>query len=156
MLDPSMIAASRQRRGRTGVVTRTYAGGFSLIEVLVGLLLFSLGILGLVGMQASMTETQTVSKVRTDASYLANELIGIMWTDIGNLGNYTTTGCATYARCADWQAKLSAQLPQGTLQELTPDTSANATAGDIKITIKWTMPNGASHQYTTTANVRRA
>jgi type IV pilus assembly protein PilV len=128
--------------------------GISLIEVLVGLLLFSFGILGLVGLQASMTQGQTVSKTRTDASYLANELIGIMWSDITHIGSYTTAGCDSYARCADWKAKLAAQLPRGDLVELTPDVGTGATAGDVLITIKWTMPDGSEHKYTTTTTVR--
>ena len=86
--------------------------GISLIEVLVGLMLFSFGILGLVGLQASMTEAQTDSKFRADAAYLADELVGIMWSQVGinasdlsGLASYTTAGCGSIPQCADWQAK---------------------------------------------------
>ena len=44
--------------------------GFALIEVLVAVLLFAIGILGMVGLQASMTQAQTESKVRADAANL--------------------------------------------------------------------------------------
>jgi len=135
--------------------------GISLIEVLVGLMLFSFGILGLVGLQASMTEAQTDSKFRADAAYLADELVGIMWSQVGinasdlsGLASYTTAGCGSIPQCADWQAKLSSQLPQGTLSELTVDANvASATVGNVKITLQWTMPNGSAHKYTTIGNV---
>jgi type IV pilus assembly protein PilV len=132
--------------------TRRNARGIMLIEVLVALLLFAFGILGLVGLQASMTQTQGASKVRADAAYLASELLGIMWSDATNLANYTTAGCAGYPRCNDWKNKLETQLPGGTLTQLTFDGAT----GDVFLRIDWAMPNGGTHKYTTNATVRAA
>src|SRR6478609_3833018 len=90
-------------------VTRAGAeSGFALIEVMVGLLLFSIGILGLVGVQGAMTQSQTAAKFRADAAFLASEAIGTMWTDRANLNAYVTspgTPC-TATRCAAWVAKV--------------------------------------------------
>ena len=62
--------------------------GFMLLEVLVALLIFSIGVLGIVGLQASMTKAQTGSKFRADAAFLAQRLVGGMWSDRSGLNNY--------------------------------------------------------------------
>lgn len=53
--------------------------GALLIEVLVSILIFSVGILGVVGLQASAVRASTDAKYRSEAGLLANELIGKMW-----------------------------------------------------------------------------
>ncbi|MCK6406426.1 MAG: type IV pilus modification protein PilV [Rhodocyclaceae bacterium] len=50
-----------------------------LLEALVAIVIFSLGVLGVVGMQASAVSTVQDAKYRTDAGLLANELLGLMW-----------------------------------------------------------------------------
>jgi type IV pilus assembly protein PilV len=50
-----------------------------LIEALIALLIFSVGILGIVGLQASAVNTSADAKYRSEAALLANELIGRMW-----------------------------------------------------------------------------
>ena len=52
------------------------ARGFALIEALIALLIFSLAVLGLVGLQAAMTRASTGAKYRAEATYLATDLIG--------------------------------------------------------------------------------
>jgi type IV pilus assembly protein PilV len=131
---------------------RRNASGIMMIEVLVSLLLFAFGILGLVGLQASMTQAQGASKVRADASYLASELVGIMWSDAANLANYTTAGCPNHPRCQDWKNKLETQLPGGTLQDLQYDVAS----GEVSLEIRWTVPNGGTHKYTTISTVKSA
>jgi type IV pilus assembly protein PilV len=50
-----------------------------LLEALIGILIFSLGILSLVALQATSIQLTSDAKYRTDASLLANRLIGQMW-----------------------------------------------------------------------------
>lgn len=111
-----------------------------LIEVLVSVLLFSVGVLALVGLQANMNQTQGAAKVRTDASYLATELTGLMWSDKANLDSYTTANCNGYARCKAWMAKVTQALPNGT-------ATVSVASGDITILITWSLPDGGSHKY---------
>ena len=54
--------------------------GVMLLEALIAILIFSLGVLGIVGMQASAIKASRDAKYRTDAGLLANELIGQMWS----------------------------------------------------------------------------
>ena len=59
---------------------RKSQSGVMLLEALIASLIFSLGILGVVGMQASAVKASRDAKYRTDAALLANELIGEMWS----------------------------------------------------------------------------
>jgi len=53
--------------------------GVMLIEALIAILIFSIGILGIVGLQSSAVKASTDAKYRSEAALLANELIGRMW-----------------------------------------------------------------------------
>jgi type IV pilus assembly protein PilV len=141
---------------------RAHSAGFAMIEVLVAILLFVIGILGLIGLQAAMTQAQSESKVRADAANLVDELSALMWSELGNkatianLTNYTTGGCGTSAACTAWRAKLGQVLPGGSLKELTFDDTVDTwaeTHGLVKVTLAWTLPNGGEHQYVATFNV---
>ncbi len=124
------------------------ARGYMLIEVLVSFVVFSVGVLALVGLQARMGRAQTAAKARADASYLANELVGVMWSDLGNLGSYAN--CAAYARCLDWQNKVAQSLPAGTGTVV----SVDASTGAVSIRIQWKQSSDDTHTYATTARVR--
>lgn len=54
--------------------------GVMLIEALIAILIFSIGVLGIIGLQGSAVKASTDSKYRSEAALLANELIGRMWS----------------------------------------------------------------------------
>jgi len=124
--------------------------GFAITDVLMAILLFSVGVLGLVGLQGAMTKTQLEAKVRADASYLANELVAQIWSDTININSYSESGCEGYAPCNTWQSKVTSSLPGGT-GEVTTNSS-----GDVTITITWTNTAGDQHQYVTQTTVSAA
>lgn len=72
--------------------------GVMLLEALVGVLIFSIGILGMVSMQATAIQNSAAATYRTEASYLANQIIGTMWADRTNLASYSLNNGGT--RCA--------------------------------------------------------
>lgn len=118
--------------------------GIALLEALIGILIFAFGVLGLVGLQASMTRAQTGAKIRADAASLANELAGIMWSDsAANLASYATANCAAYARCKDWQSKVAGALPSA----VTNVSIVNAATGEVLVSLNWTVPNEGAHQF---------
>lgn len=49
--------------------------GFSLLEALVAMVIFSLGVLGLIGLQAEAVRSSTDAKFRADAAFLADSII---------------------------------------------------------------------------------
>ena len=55
--------------------------GAYLLEALIGILIFSFGILGIVGLQAQAIRFTNDSEYRAEAVYLANSLISQMWTE---------------------------------------------------------------------------
>ena len=139
-----------QRKIRSARPPCRSARGVALIEALVGLLIFSFGVLGLIGLQATMSKAQTGAKFRADASNLTAELLGVMWSDsAGNQSKYATANCDDYARCADWKRKLVAQLPAAT-----PTLTVDATSGEVDVSIEWTQPGEGKHRYTTSAMVQ--
>jgi type IV pilus assembly protein PilV len=125
--------------------------GGTLIEVLVAMLIFMFGVLGLVGLQGGMTRAQTDAKFRADASYLAGELTGTIWADTVNVAKYDSTGCDAYGPCSDWKKKVAQVMPASQ----TIVTVVVAT-GSVNIVIKWSTPAGETHQYTTVATVLSA
>ena len=61
--------------------TRHRQTGAYLLEALIGILIFSFGILGIVGLQAQAIRVTNDAEMRAEAIYLANSLISKMWTD---------------------------------------------------------------------------
>ena len=128
------------------------ARGFMLLEVLIAILIFSIGVLGIVGLQASMTKAQTGSKFRADATYLAQKLIGTLWVDRTNLAAYNSANCASNTRCNQWLGEVARALPAGTAaltvtpQALEADGTQSAL---VTVIVSWTPPNEEQHSYTT-------
>ncbi|HRL75758.1 MAG TPA: hypothetical protein PK440_05250 [Candidatus Accumulibacter phosphatis] len=144
--------------------------GVMLLEALIAILIFSLGILSLVALQATAVQLTSDAKYRTDATLLANRLIGQMWTSSGNLAALQTafqTGGAAYNA---WLADVSGRegLPGvvaassgvvSTLPTVTVDVTAGATAGQVVITLFWRTPemplNAAGHRHVVVSQISR-
>lgn len=118
--------------------------GSVLLEALIGFLIFAVGVLGLVGLQVSMTRAQTSTKVRADAAQLANEILGIMWADrASNHGLYTGASCASHSPCKEWQLKVSRTLPGG----LAVVNFQPANLNEVQVTLTWSLPEEGLHKF---------
>lgn len=134
---------------RTHSNPRRRQSGVALLEAMVGFLIFTIGVLGLIGLQASMTRAQTSAKYRAEASLLANEVIGVMWGDApANQPNYTDGACAGYARCNEWREKVATLLPGGS-----GVVTHDATRGQVEVSITWTQPDEGEHRLVVNAVV---
>lgn len=111
------------------------------------MLIFMLGVLGLVGLQGTMTRAQTDSKMRADAANLASEVIGRMWVDIANVSSYAGTTTCAAASCVEWRNKVTSVLPGG---GAAITVEAN---GDVAVTVSWAMPGGETHRYVTRSTI---
>lgn len=128
--------------------------GFTLIEALAAILMFSLGVLALVGLQATAVQLSGNAKMRADASLLAGRLIGQMWTGDRTptilKGNYQTDGAAYKV----WQTDVEAALPGA---KDNPPTVVITDTGQVTITILWKAPNEPAsepvHQHVTVAQI---
>jgi len=139
--------------------------GVMLLEALIAILIFSIGILAVVGMQSIAIKDVTSAKYRSEAAYLAQELLSQMWTDNGNIGTYAYTGTGTVpTKIADWVAKVQQKLPDSTNQlpivTLTNPTpnAVTPTGATVQITVRWRLPeeitqNLPAHTHTVIAFV---
>jgi type IV pilus assembly protein PilV len=122
---------------------RGRAAGFTLIEVLVSILVFSVGVLGLVGLQAQVTRNSVEASERGRAAMMANELIAEMWK-----AGSTTVPDAAYTA---WEARvkdpkvLGLNEGEGKLDYLKDEV------GTVVVTITWTsvVRDGETSRYFT-------
>jgi type IV pilus assembly protein PilV len=132
-----------------------HQSGVILLEALLAILIFSLGILALVGLQAAAVKQSADAKYRTEAALLTNEIIGQMWvsdrTTAVLQANFNTGGTAYN----NWFARVSGILPGVAAN---PPTVAIDGQGIATVTVSWAAPNEPAgtqpHQYVAIAQIR--
>ncbi len=113
--------------------------GMSLIEVLASVLIFSIGVLGLVALQARATQYSRDAEDRNRAALLANEAVTLMWGNhSGNLPAVLPSTVYT-----DWVARVSNNTVLG-LPNGTGTVTYNATTNLSTVTIQWQEPSRGS------------
>lgn len=123
-------------------------GGIVLIEVLIATVIFAIGILAVIGLQASAIASVADSKFRMDASAIANRTLGAIWAKQTGLTAGTTV------------APVS-ELPNGTAATtLTPvldPLDVTKTVGyAATVLIQWQPPNTKSsdiHRFSAVARI---
>lgn len=108
----------------------------ALIEVLVSILLFSLGILGMIGLQTRAMNFSVDAADRNRAALLANEIATTMWLN-NSITVDTSAGTAWATRIADTSKD---GLPGATATVAAVTTLVNT----ADITIEWTPPQRSS------------
>jgi len=118
--------------------------GVMLLEALIAILVFSIGILAVVGMQGVAIKTVTDAKYRSEAAFLANDLLSQMWSDTASLGagSYEYPGSGTVpAKLTAWKARVDARLPgTASAEPSVAVTNVTAQGGTVKIVIQWRLP----------------
>jgi type IV pilus assembly protein PilV len=131
---------------RTGLKVRRKAKnqlGFSLIEGLIAIALFSFGVLAIMNLQAQTIKHGGEAKYRIDASFLANQLVGQMWADRANLADYTN---GAYIHRYNWGKAVASTLPSG-------NAVVVVNGSQVTITVTWQAPGQSMHQYVTATNI---
>ncbi|MGE4050365.1 MAG: hypothetical protein AB7F38_04815 [Piscinibacter sp.] len=132
------IPARRRRNGQTGVM---------LLEALVAILVFALGVLAVVGLQTVSIKQSSDAKYRADAVLLANELIGQMWvTDrsFATLNGQFTPGGAAYQA---WFDRITNNNMLPGVADNPPDVQVAAVgaavppSNRVTVTLSWKAPN---------------
>lgn len=113
--------------------------GVMLIEALVGVLIFSIGILALIGLQAVAIREVTEAKFRSDASLIADQVAGQLAAGgVASLaaaaGTYSASVNNTHA-FAKAVTDPQTGLPNGQLV-------LAATGNRMTITVRWDTPRG--------------
>jgi type IV pilus assembly protein PilV len=117
---------------------RRRLAGVSLIEVLVSILIFSFGIVGLIGLQARALQYSTSAEDTARAALLANELSSAIV-----VGQPTPRAAALVKPdLAAWQLRVADMAKGGLPNGVSTITDVNATTVEIKI--EWRPPSAAS------------
>lgn len=127
----------------------TLQQGVVLLEALIAILIFSLGILGLVGLQAVMIKSSTDARFRSEASVIAQQRIGQIWANPSNVA------------LVEPNTDISAVLPGGTRSTALGATYTHPVSGVVSreyiVTVNWTPPSDTgtpeTHTYAMTARV---
>ncbi len=117
--------------------SQTSQKGVVLLESLIAILIFSMGILAIAGLQGAMVKNTSDSKYRADAAFIAQQRLGVMWADPANLVNYVETN-----------TDISNLLPSGKRTVALP-----AAAGEVTVIVTWQQPGQSVHNYSTYARI---
>lgn len=135
---------------RPGIRTKAGQDGVMLIEALLAILIFSIGVLAIIGLQSASVKAVADAKYRADAAFLANQIIGEMRVNRPNLGNYAYAGgAATANELVPWLAKVQATLP-GVSNTANNPTIVIGAGNVVTVTLRWQPPKTGTNQ---TANV---
>ncbi len=147
----SRMAAARNAVAQSGSI---------LLEALVAILIFSVGILAVVGMQVTAVKAASDARHRSEASLLANELLGQMWVTnrTGSTLQTNFQGSAgsggTYYN--NWYTNVQAMLPGADSNP--PTVTVVSATGIVTIVVLWKLPSepasAAAHNYTIVAQVK--
>jgi type IV pilus assembly protein PilV len=127
-----MMNASRVPKWPTaGAMRPNRQAGFTLIEVLVSVIILSIGLVGVAGLQAISLRNNQSAFMRSQATALAYDMADRMRSNVlsATTGLYdptaaaTTSGCTSTSGCseqqlaendlAEWNAAIATYLPMG-------------------------------------------
>lgn len=153
MLNPCSFSLHRTQRG------------VMLIEALVAIAVFSIGVLGLIGLQSAAIRNTDEARQRAAAAFYANQIIGSMWADArASLPTYAHnaagSGCGSFAaspsanaKVTDWVAAVERELDGiagAAMQQITVDPF-----NVVAVTLCWKSPGeNAYHFFTTAAQIQ--
>ncbi len=116
--------------------------GMMMIEALVGILIFSFGILAIMGLQAISIKNTIEAKYRTEASFAANGIIGTMWTECGQtcttLSSFDTAS-GTSPKMISWRNDVATLLP-GVVAGGTNSPTIQVAGNTVTVTVYWKIP----------------
>lgn len=136
------------RTARSPRRTPRHQGGVMLLEALIAILIFSIGILGVVGLQATAVQQSTEARYRSEAAQLADQLIGTMWTSNRNVAalqtQFNTCGNATCGGYQAWFTRVRGTLP-GVVAASPTEPAVNVDGtGIVTITLFWRSPGDSA------------
>lgn len=120
---------------RRPMTSRHRLAGVSLIEVLVSILIFSFGIVGLIGLQARALQYSTSAEDTSRAALLANELSTTIIVSQTN----PRTVLVPAAALAAWQLRVADTTNGGLPNGVGTVTPLTANTADIKV--EWRPPS---------------
>lgn len=145
--------ACHNKRAPTGLrVPARAVRGLILLDGLIAILIFSLGILGMVALQSVSVKFSTDAKFRTDAAMFADQLLAQMWGAAKSPTTPVSTAFASPGGSAftAWQSGVLADLPGVAANP--PTVVFNGT--QVTVTVNWRAPNDSGpHNYVSVSQI---
>ena len=129
--------------------------GSYLLEALIAILIFSFGVLGLIGLLGSSIRITNDARYRTEAANLAGAMISDMWTMTA--AEMDTKFGSGGTKLADWQTKAAELLPSAAANPPTVDLTQpgfSPQSRTVVVTVYWKLPGESElHQHLMTAQI---
>lgn len=122
--------------------------GFTMLEVLVAMVVLSIGLLGLAGLQATGLQANHSAYLRTQAAFLAYDILDIMRANRegARSGDYNTamdvnlsavidTPTNTQEEISSWGSNVVTNLPQGDASIVTSVVGIGGLL--VTVTVQW-------------------
>lgn len=142
--------------------------GVMLLEALISIAIFSIGVLGLIGLQSAAIKNSTDAKQRAAAAFYANQIVGQMWSDDhATLSSYAhyAGGTASSQECSfsgtasanakvvDWVTAIRSDLNGSAAAKL--HQIRVGADNVVNVTLCWKNPEEAVyHWFTTVAQIQ--
>lgn len=127
-------------------IARRAQRGVAMIEAMIAILLLAVGLIGTMALQVKSQAALSEAEMRAEATIAANELIGVMATDLDHLSDYAVVKNATPGtRLEAWHEALAARLPNPAFSvAVAPVADTERTA--VTIVIQWRRSDQAQSQ----------
>mgnify|MGYP003539831654 CR=1 FL=1 len=140
-------------------------GGYALLEVMIGLFVLAIGLLGMASLQGQAVRVSNSAHLYSQASYLASDMVERMRANREQLADYSLLFSDTVTAAVDcaasnctpeqlakwdqsrWLADLAERLPQG---------AGNITVAGTKVTIQIRFDDNKGSQTGSQENVADA
>jgi type IV pilus assembly protein PilV len=133
-----MLKATLANKNKTLVTAVKLQRGIALLESMIALLIFSFGILAIAGLQGHMVSGTAEAKNRSEASFIAQRRVAMMWANPANLAGFAEVD------------SIVPELPNGLRTTVVTSLPASSNA-TVAITITWQSPGQSRHNYSTNA-----
>lgn len=121
----------------------THQHGDTIVEGLVALAILSIGLLGIIGVQGTLIGTSADAQLRMEASFYAEQLLGLAIADAANANCYAfTSPCGNAdasASATAWRAELQDRLPGAA--SAAPTVTYDAANGQFAVVVQWRHPS---------------
>lgn len=137
---------------RRKIADRNRQRGTSLLEVLISLIILSLGLLGYAGLQSVTIKNNHNAFLRAQATSLAYNVLDRMRANRANVSGYVMSygGTPSASDAVAWKSELAATLPDGQAK-----IERTAATGKVVVTIKWfdSATSADSHEFSTESRI---
>jgi type IV pilus assembly protein PilV len=129
---------------------RRYQHGGGLIEGLVSLVILSVGLLGMAGMQGTLIQESSESRTRMQAGFLASSILGMAAANPENVGCFIVNSAQSVActspdaqvQGTTWTGQVNSALPGSAT--VPPIVAYDAASGQLTVTLRWQMRGDAT------------